>query len=60
MLEATVQWQWYRNRDDFLESIETDYEARIIYESYGFGRPDSLRRNSLIESFYTSYLMVKY
>lgn len=47
---ATVMWQWYRNRDDFLESIETDFEAGITYESYGTGRPDSLRRNNLIES----------
>lgn len=41
-------WQWYRNRDDLLEIIETDYDARTIFESYDIGRTDSLRRkNSL-------------
>lgn len=47
--EATIMWQWYRNRDDLLEIIETDYEGRIIYESYNTGRMDSLRRNNLID-----------
>lgn len=52
--EATIMWQWYRNRDDLLEIIETDYEARIVYESYNIGRMDSLSRNDLIDFKLTS------
>lgn len=46
--DSTVMWQWYRNRDDLLEIIETDYDARTIFESYGVGRTDSLRRKNFL------------
>lgn len=37
-------WQWYRNREDLLESIEKDFEKKEIIETYSIGRSDSLHR----------------
>lgn len=36
-------WQWYRNREDSLETIEKDFETNQIIENYMNGRTDSLR-----------------
>lgn len=40
-------WQWYRNREDSLETIEKDFETNQIIENYATGRSDSLRRKYL-------------
>lgn len=40
-------WQWHRNREDSLETIEKDFETNQIIENYATGRSDSLRRKYL-------------
>lgn len=45
-LDYTVEiccWQWHRNREDSLETIEKDFETNKIIENYANGRTDSLR-----------------
>ncbi|EDS38759.1 conserved hypothetical protein [Culex quinquefasciatus] len=44
-----TRWEWYINRDDSLEMIVYEFEARDIEERFARGRPDSLcalRRSS--------------
>lgn len=39
-------WQWHRNRDDSLETIEKNFETNQIVENYANGRCDSLKCNN--------------
>lgn len=43
--DEIASWQWYRNREDLLETIENDFETNQITEQYTNGRTDSLRCN---------------
>lgn len=42
--DEIVCWEWFRNREDSLETVEKDFETNQIIENYANGRSDSLRR----------------
>lgn len=44
--EKVCCWQWYRNRDDSLETIEKNFQTNQIVENYASGRCDSLKCNN--------------
>lgn len=43
--EKVCCWQWYRNREDSLETIEKNFQTNQIIENYANGRTDSLKCN---------------
>lgn len=44
--EKVCCWQWHRNRDDLLETIEKNFQTNQIVEKYASGRCDSLKCNN--------------
>ena len=41
--DALTRWEWYENRQDFLNMITIDFKEKLTVEEFHKGRPDAIK-----------------